>query len=98
MISRYKFFEDVYSEDINHMQKGMLEVDLKSLFQTNEDVMYEIPKEQEYRPDLISQKFYGNPKLYWILVYVNQFGNSPEDFKEGTVIRIPHYNRVVEII
>lgn len=98
MISRYKFFEDTYNEDIQHMQKGMLETDLKSLFETNEDVMYEIPKEEEYRPDLISQRFYGNPKLYWILVYINQFGNSPEDFEEGAVIRIPHYNRVVELI
>jgi hypothetical protein len=98
MISRYKFFEDIYNEDINHLQKGMLETDLKTLFETDEDVMYEVPKEEEFRPDLISQRFYGNPKLYWILVYVNQFGNSPEDFEEGTVIRVPHYNRVVELI
>jgi hypothetical protein len=47
---------------------------------------------------LISQRFYGEPKLYWVLVFVNDFGNSPEDFDEGAVIRIPYYNKVIELI
>lgn len=97
-VSRYKFFEDTYNEDIKHTQKALLEQDLGELLKSNNDVRYEVPKEEEFRPDLIAHKFYGNPKLYWVLVYVNAFGNCPEDFEEGTVIRVPHYNRVVEIL
>lgn len=98
MASRYKFFYDVYNEDIKHNQKGMMEDNIKELFTSSRDIMYKIPKNEEYRPDLISNRFYGNPKLNWILIYVNEFGNSPADFEEGKVIRIPHYNRVVELL
>lgn len=98
MISRYKFYYDIYNEDINHTQKGLVEEDIKELLKSDSDVMYEIPKFEEFRPDLISQRFYGEPKLYWVLVFVNEFSSSPEDFEEGVVIRVPHYNRVIELI
>lgn len=98
MISRYKFFSNIYNEEIEHTQKGLMEDDIKNLFKSNKDILYKIPKEEEFRPDLIAQKFYGNPKLYWVLIYVNEFGNSPEDFVEGKRIRITHYDRVLELI
>jgi hypothetical protein len=98
MISRYKFYDNVYNDDINHFQKGLVRDNIKELFKSNDDVMYKIPKKEQYRPDLISQRFYGEPKLYWVLVFVNDFGNSPEDFDEGAVIRIPYYNKVIELI
>jgi hypothetical protein len=98
MGNRYKFFENVYNEETHHWQKGLMERKIKDLFSTDEDIIYEVPKKEEYRPDLIAYKFYGDPKLSWVLIYVNECSNSPEEFFEGAVIRIPHYNRVLELV
>lgn len=91
-MSRYKFFEGAKKIE------SIVNQDIYSLLITDKDIWYKIPKEEEYRPDLISQRFYGNPKLSWILIYANKFGNSPEDFITDRMIRITNYNRVMEII
>jgi len=96
--SRYKFFEDVYNEDTKHTQKGFPKVILSELFSNDNDIIYTIPLEEVYRPDLITFRFYGNPKLYWILVYVNGISDSPEGFYEGRTIRVPQYERVIELV
>jgi len=96
--SRYKFFYDVFNEDTNHTQKGLMEEDVKALFSSSDDIIYSIPIEEEYRPDLIAKRFYGNPKIYWIIVYVNSISDSPEGFYEGRTIRVPRYEKVNELI
>lgn len=97
--SRYsKFFETVYNADINHTQKGFLKDDVKQTLSFEDDLIYEIPLIYQYRPDRIAEKFYGNSKLYWILVYVNEIENSPEGFYTGRRIRIPKVQRVTEVI
>jgi hypothetical protein len=95
---RYKFFEEVWSDDYMHTQRGMIRDDMQQLLTTDYDIIYTIPQEHEYRPDLIAEKFFGNPKLYWVLVYINNFANCPEDFTANTSIRIPRYERVVELL
>jgi len=91
-MSRYKFFKG------ERKIKSIIDQNLYTLLRTNRDIWYKIPKEEEYRPDLIAQRFYGDPKLFWILVYANKFGNSPEDFYVDRTIRVTNYNRVMEII
>lgn len=91
-MTRYKFFiGDIKSESI-------IREDIKELLKTSKDVLYKIPKSEEYRPDLIANRFYGDPKLFWVLVYANNFANSPEDFIVNKTIRIPYYGRVMEIL
>lgn len=90
-MSRYKFFEGTKKIE------SIIKQDIYSLLITDKDIWYKIPKGEEYRPDLIAQRFYGNPKLSWILVYANKFGNSPEDFTTDRMIRVTNYNRVMEI-
>jgi hypothetical protein len=60
--------------------------------------IFEIPLIYQYRPDKIASRFYGNPKLYWVLVYVNDIHNSPEGFYLGRRIRIPRVERVTEVV
>lgn len=91
-MSRYKFFKG------DNKAKSIISQDIYSILNTNRDVWYKIPKSEEYRPDLIAQRFYGNPKLFWVLVYANNFGNSPEDFHVDRMIRITNHNRVMEIV
>jgi hypothetical protein len=97
--SRYeKFFDDVFNESENHDQKGFLKNNVKQRLSFNDDLIFEIPLIYQYRPDKIASRFYGNPKLYWVLVYVNDIHNSPEGFYLGRRIRIPRVERVTEVV
>lgn len=97
--SRYKFFDDVWNNNKLSYFKGLPTDGFFTLFTTTtDDILYTIPKQFEYRPDLIANTFYGSPKLYWILIYANGFNNSPEDFAEGVTIRIPSYKKVIDLL
>lgn len=96
--SRYKFFDTVYNEEIAHTQKGLAAFDIKELFKSSNDILFTIPIDYQYRPDLIAKQFYGNPRLFWVLVYVNEINDSPQGFTEGRTIRIPRVERVLELV
>lgn len=98
MGSRYKFFRETWNEEYKHNQKTLPDKELRKTFQNNDDLIYEIPLRFRYRPDLISLMFYKDPKLFWILVYANEFYNTPEDFEVGVKLRIPRYERILTII
>jgi len=98
MGSRYKYFREVWNEELRHTHKGLPDVDLYTFFTFSDDKKYRIPLKYEYRPDLISLDFYGDPKLFWVLVYANKFYESPEDFVAGTVINIPRFERIAGLI
>lgn len=96
--SRYKFFEEVWNSDIVHLQKGFPVSNLTDLFSGTDDISYSIPLEHQYRPDLIAQKFYGDPKLYWVLVYANNVRYCPDYFDTGTIMKIPKYERIRALV
>ncbi len=47
-----------------------------------------IPEGYAYRPDLVSQKVYGYPDSWWLIMEVNQIYDI-KDFVAGKTIRIP---------
>ena len=98
MPSRYKFFSDAWNDDFAHTIKGFPTVNFKQLLSGNDDINYKIPIEYQYRPDLIAYKFYNDATLYWVLIYANDFHNSPEDFEANKVIKVPRFERIVGII
>ena len=99
MASRYeKFFETVYNSSENNKQKGFLIENARTRLSFEDDFIYEIPLIYKFRPDRMAQKFYGNPKLYWVLVYANDISDSPEGFYHGRRIRVPRVERVLEVI
>ena len=87
--SRYEFFDDVWSDDIQHTQKYVLNNDLRQKLNDYDYTLYSIPLSEEYRPDLIANKFYGDGKLYWVLVYVNDISDSPQGFNVNRQIKVP---------
>lgn len=95
--SRYRYFDDVWNDDINHIQKGHSSINFEDLLKNNDDNLYTIKLEEQYRPDILATRFYGDPKLFWVLIYVNNIENSPEGFYEGRVIRVPRIERVLDI-
>ena len=99
MASRYdKFFDNVFNKELNLSQKGFLVNDIKQRISFNDDIIYEIPLIYQYRPDRIATKFYGNPTLFWVLVYVNDISDSPEGFYFGRKIRVPRIERITEVV
>ncbi len=97
--SRYQFFPDVWNEEIQHNQKGMLDLNgLKEKLVQENVTLYEIPIGFKYRPDLISQAFFGTGDLHWILSYINDINNSPEGYYIGRIIKIPSSKRIFELI
>lgn len=52
------------------------------------DVGY-VPAGYEHRPDLISTVFYGSPKNWWLLMYVNGIADPIEGFNTNDRILIP---------
>ena len=98
MASRYKFFRDVWNDELQHTQKGFPESSLEKRFKSDDDVTYKIPLQYRYRPDLIAMLFYNDPKLFWVIVYANGFYNSPQDFEVGVNIRVPRYERIIGMV
>jgi len=96
--SRYKFFADVHNNATGTAFKGFPIDNFSTLFATANDKTYKIPVEFQYRPDLIANYFYGDPTLYWVLVYRNSIQNSPEGFETDKIISIPYIARVMELI
>jgi len=88
--SRYDFFEKVWNDDIQHNQAGLLSnKDLRDKLLTYDYALYTIPLGEQFRPDIIANKFYGDGKLYWVLVYANDIKDSPAGFTTNKVIRVP---------
>lgn len=97
--SRFQYFPDVWNDDIQHTQQGILDTDaLKSLINEAESSLYVIPLAFNYRPDLIAQEFYGSNKLYWILTYINDINDSPAGFYTNRTIKVPSPKRIAELI
>lgn len=59
---------------------------------------WKIPNKWEYRPDLISNYFYGTPQLWWILQEYNQFFRVPQDFFTDRLIKIPDADQIESLL
>ena len=97
-MSRYNLFREAWNEDFRHNHKTFPENSLYDIFKFDDDINYQIPLKFRYRPDLIALQFYNNSKLFWVLVYANDFYNSPEDFEVGTKIRVPRYEKIMDMV
>lgn len=58
------------------------------------DTLYRLPQAGEGRLDLVSQKFYGTPELWWVLALVNNLPDPLVGASVGQTIRIPTRNRL----
>ncbi len=60
------------------------------------DESYMITSEYNMRPDLLAYKLYGNSRYWWLFSARNKdtLIDPIQDFKTGTVIRIPKLNNV----
>lgn len=55
---------------------------------TSRDIMHKVTLDEDQRPDLIALNFYGDPRLYWVILGANDLREKSEVMK-GMTIRIP---------
>lgn len=59
------------------------------------DVYVTVTQELEKRPDLVAEKAYGNPDLWWVIYEFNGIRDPLFNLKQGMILRIPALERVL---
>ena len=62
------------------------------------DTLVAIKQEEILRPDLISQKAYGQPDLWWVILEYNNIQDPLFELKESQILKIPAITRVLAAI
>lgn len=60
------------------------------------DTVFRIPQGMESRLDLISNKFYGTPDLWWVVAMVNDLLDPLTGFSLNQEIRMPTRARLAQ--
>ena len=60
---------------------------------SDRDIMHRVTLDEDSRADLIALKFYGDARLYWIILAANGL-RDPGDVKRDTIVRIPAKNSI----
>ena len=83
--SRYKTLKRL----VNENSDSFIETPNKTIIrETTKDNFYKVEPGCENRLDLISNMFYGTPKLWWVIAMVNKI-YDPRKVKPGIILRIP---------
>ena len=84
-ISRYGIYRqiidnnnDTYTETINPTP----------VVESEDDIFHEILMEEENRLDIVSNKYYGTPELWWVIAMANDI-IDPLFIRPGTIVRVP---------
>ena len=92
--SRYNYYDILYDPKYGYII-GLGFDNLPNFPAADNDTYYTIEAQYQYRPDLISLKFYGIQDLWWVIAKENNLQHPIKDIKAGKVIRIPAPSRVL---
>ena len=95
--NRYQYYDIIYDENISTYRIGLGYENLPSFPRGELDTFYVIENSVQHRPDLISLKFYGTTKLWWVIATENNIQHPIKDLTAGTTIRIPDSFRVLSV-
>ena len=70
--------------------RNLKSLDLKAN-QSERDIIHTVTLDERERPDLVALNFYGDARLYWVILGANGLKEKSQ-LKEGLVIRIPSMN------
>ena len=70
----------------------------ESYVYSSEDTIYTVELDCQYRPDLISLKFYDTTIFDWVLEDVNNIEDPIKDLKVGTKIFVPSRAKITYLI
>ena len=55
---------------------------------TDQDIIHEVLPYEDKRPDLTALEYYGDARLYWVILAANDLSNA-EGYACGLTVRIP---------
>lgn len=90
--SRLRYFDFIIDEEINRARLGLYHAGLMEELKIPEIgfLYYRVESKYEYRPDLIANRFFGAPELWWIIFEYNDDITHPfKDFYADRLIKIP---------
>jgi len=93
--NRFQYYTIIYDEVVSDFRIGLGYNNLPSYPEGPEDTYYVIEKYLAGRPDLISLKFYGTTKLWWVIAKENNIEHPVRDLDSGITVRIPDAFRVL---
>lgn len=67
--------------------RNLKSTDLKAK-QSDRDIVHTVTLDERERPDLVALKFYGDARLYWVILGANGLREKSQ-LKEGLLIRVP---------
>ena len=83
----YYFSNIVYdTEDLKH-KTGIAY--LPPIEPQQDDIFYSLKRQEQYRPDKVSQRFYGTPHLDWVILFFNDIKDPFKEFTTGKSIVVP---------
>lgn len=59
-----------------------------------DDIIFTLDAKTQYRPDLISYKYYNETSFEWVVLQYNYIVDVNEEFIIGNVFSIPSYSRL----
>lgn len=83
--SRYKNLRRIIDDEGDEYVESYERIDIRT---TSKDQYHTVDASEENRLDLISNKYYGTPLLYWIIAEANDIYDMFE-VPTGTILRIP---------
>lgn len=86
-----------YSKTSPYSQTSVLEsgelgiLNIQPIPSEDDDILYTIEPQYNYRPDLLSYDLYGTPKLWWVFAQRNMdiIKDPVFDIRSGTKIFLP---------
>lgn len=72
----------------------------RSVPSLDDDVMVELPSQYEYRPDLLANDAYGDPRLWWVFAQRNPnvIKDPIYDLVAGLKIYIPQKQKLLAVL
>jgi len=97
--SRLRFYDIVVDEKTDKYRIGMKKRTFINNLKANATyTKWKIPYKFEYRPDLISDYWYGTPELWWVIQEYNDFFRVPQDFYTDRLIKISDPDQTVSML
>ena len=85
--SRYDSKTKIRLEDEKITIRNLKQSDLVAK-KTSSDIIHRVTLDEDRRPDLVALTFYGDARLYWIILGANDL-REKEDLRVDMLIRIP---------
>ena len=84
-ISRYGIYRQILTEDHDTYLETINPTPVE---ESQQDIFHEVLREEENRLDIIANKYYNSPDLWWVIAMANNL-IDPMYVKPGTIVRIP---------